>query len=513
MNPSNAADSEMEEPHQSEPGSPAPPGFGSEDDDVGVPSVGSPSQPRFDFDDDDDHGRSVLSELFGDDPLDSGDDLDPNTNIQTITDNTMDEDSPDAGAGKKKRKSKKDKKDKNRKDKKEKDKNRDKKEKKRRSKKRAEEDEEEEEEVIFEEDDGEEILDGEVLTKKRVKKRKRDHEEEKAAYDAAKKEVEEEAREKTKYEIIEDEMKADFASIAAQKIVKSRRRGKPVEKAATEYNDDVETLAERMIDAYSDDKRDNSAGRLAVAKLKLLPEVIAMLHRRNPNMDLQMDSNDIDRPIVNKSFLKACHSWLQPLPDGTLPSLKIREGILKNLHKLEVDSTVLIESQIGIAVHTLFKHKSELPANKKLCQALISKWSRPIFGLTSDYTALKSMEPPTPYARTDAGPPLKRMRSSSEGSTSIDSVLSGDVLRQNKDAESQPWYPRKFTGISDNIRRPTAPSKNDDDDDEDDKKMNESLTAKHLRDRMMSMKKAKSVGDVRAYSVSLNAIPRAHERK
>lgn len=72
-------------------------------------------------------------------------------------------------------------------------------------------------------------------------------------------------------------------------------------------------------------------------------------------------------------------------------------------YQLEVDSTVLIESQIGAAVHVLFKHKAELPANKKLCQALIAKWSRPIFNVPSNYTALKEIEPMTPDT-----PPTKR---------------------------------------------------------------------------------------------------------
>lgn len=58
-------------------------------------------------------------------------------------------------------------------------------------------------------------------------------------------------------------------------------RADQVKLEVDQYNNDIETLAERMTDAYRDD-RDAVASqppRLAIAKLTLLPEVIAMMHR------------------------------------------------------------------------------------------------------------------------------------------------------------------------------------------------------------------------------------------
>ena len=52
-----------------------------------------------------------------------------------------------------------------------------------------------------------------------------------------------------------------------------------MKKEVDQYNNDIETLAERMTDAYRDDKEAISNHRLAISKLTLLPEVIAMLHR------------------------------------------------------------------------------------------------------------------------------------------------------------------------------------------------------------------------------------------
>jgi len=336
-----------------------------------------------------------------------------------------------------------------------------------------------------------------------------------AAYEQAREEVEAEQREKSKFDLIEEEWKEELERVKAQ-TKKPRNRSKQGETDAISiYNGEIETLSERMTDAWIDDKKANQAGKLAVSKLKLLPEVIAMLHRRNPanSVENQLDKDDPDRPIVNKNFLKACQYWLQPLPDGTLPSLKIREGILKNLHKLEVDSQVLIESQIGAAVLNLLKNKTETPANKKICKALVSKWSRPVFNVPTNYSALKRIEP------LHEQPIQKRPRLSSSGGSAsqMDSLVEGKLLRTPAEQEkaNEVWYPRRYGG--DQIRRPAAPelkSQGEKDEEEEEKKPSESATAKAIREKMNLMAKSRqSGGGVRAYSVKLNSLPRLHERK
>ena len=79
------------------------------------------------------------------------------------------------------------------------------------------------------------------------------------------------------------------------------------------------------------------------------------------------------------------------MPDGALVSLQVRKGILSSLVRLDVDETILgslRSSGIGKYVKLLTLHKRELPENKRVAQALIEKWSRPIFNSTVSFRAV-----------------------------------------------------------------------------------------------------------------------------
>jgi len=61
----------------------------------------------------------------------------------------------------------------------------------------------------------------------------------------------------------------------------------------------------------------------------------------------------------------------------------------RNIERVqEIPMEDLKESGIGKAVMVLWKHPGETPHNKKLSKNLIEKWSRPIFGISSEYRDL-----------------------------------------------------------------------------------------------------------------------------
>jgi len=148
----------------------------------------------------------------------------------------------------------------------------------------------------------------------------------------------------------------------------------------------------------------------------LLPEVINFLQK-----------DYVREGSFDSGFLRACYQWLKPLSDGTLPNLKIREGILKCLQRIEVNQDALQSSSIGKAVMVLSKHKQETAANKKICRELISKWAQPIFGVRSSFRKNPDDEMERNSLNSSVGdgnkvttPPSKRLRrlSSSGGSSS-----------------------------------------------------------------------------------------------
>jgi len=268
-------------------------------------------------------------------------------------------------------------------------------------------------------------------------------------------------------------------------VSRKRRNDDAVKKEVEQYNNDIETLAERMSDAYRDDKEAISKNELAISKLQLLPQVVIMLHRRNPAIDQQLDREEIDRPIANENFLKACKRWLDPHPDGSLPNLKIRESIIKNLFKLEVDQTVLINSRIGQAIMLLSKHKLETRENKKLLSQLISKWCRPIFDCQVSYADLKTDAPTTP---TQAARPAPRKPAMSQSTSILDEAIDKQKMgfRENMLA----LYPKK--AVLELGRRAKENVRNDDDeDDKPKKKVNDNSLERQIHEKMAFIKKTK----------------------
>jgi transcription factor SPN1 len=287
-------------------------------------------------------------------------------------------------------------------------------------------------------------------------------------------------------------------------LSRKRRNEDAIKKEVEQYNNDIETLAERMSDAYRDDKEAIAKNTFAIAKLQLLPQVVVMLHRRNPAIDQQLDREEIDRPIANENFLKACKRWLDPLPDGSLPNLKIRESIIKNLFKLEVDQTVLINSRIGQAIMLLSKHKLETRENKKLLSQLISKWCRPIFDCQVSYADLKSDSPaaPTPTRPTPKKPAL------SQPTSILDETIDKQKLgfRENMLA----LYPKK--AALEFGRRAKETVRDDDDDDKPKKKLNDNSLEKQIHEKMAFIKKQSSAKEFRAYNVSANRLPKLYDK-
>eukprot|EP01126_Amoeba_proteus_P047555 TRINITY_DN5431_c0_g1_i7.p1 TRINITY_DN5431_c0_g1~~TRINITY_DN5431_c0_g1_i7.p1 ORF type:complete len:429 (+),score=115.65 TRINITY_DN5431_c0_g1_i7:83-1369(+) len=289
-----------------------------------------------------------------------------------------------------------------------------------------------------------------------------------------------------------DRVKREKASI----YKKRRRRDDEVKDIQKVYSDKIEALAERMIDALQDDNNSIKRGEIALSKLKLLNEVVRYLQLRNPE-DVQVDKNEQDVPIVNASFLKAIAKWLEPLPGGALPALSIREALLKNLDRVSVDETVLTQSRIGIVVMRLSKHKKELESNRRLCKKLISKWSRPIFQISSNYSELSSGSIPLP--------PSPMMQHQNQAIASQNNILDDEEsqISQGLQNPRSGMYPRKST--FDFQQRPRYHEQQK-------KEKNKATSAKEsvLREKIQLM--AKKKGRPGNSVLGINRLPRMSDR-
>jgi transcription factor SPN1 len=138
----------------------------------------------------------------------------------------------------------------------------------------------------------------------------------------------------------------------------------------------IADLKVRMETACKADIAARDAGQPALHKLKILPEVTALLTSNNlQNLVVDPDTN----------FLRHVKFFLEPLNDGSLPAYNIQRDIFQALLNLPIEKEALRMSGIGKII--LFYTKSKKPeiGIKRMAERLLGEWSRPILNRTHDY--------------------------------------------------------------------------------------------------------------------------------
>ncbi|XP_055752549.1 protein IWS1 homolog isoform X2 [Salvelinus fontinalis] len=211
---------------------------------------------------------------------------------------------------------------------------------------------------------------------------------------------------------------SDFDVMLARKKAQSgkRRRNRDGGTFISDADDVVSAMIAKMTEAAEEDRTLNAQKKPALKKLTLLPTVVMHLKKQ-----------DLKETFIDSGVMSAIKEWIGPLPDKSLPALKIREDLLKILQELpSVSQETLKHSGIGRAVMFLYKHPKESRPNKDLALKLINEWSRPIFGLTSNYKGMTREE--RQQRDLDQQMPPKRLLSSG-GQTphrDLEKVLTGE---------------------------------------------------------------------------------------
>ncbi|XP_064394150.1 protein IWS1 homolog isoform X2 [Halichondria panicea] len=140
----------------------------------------------------------------------------------------------------------------------------------------------------------------------------------------------------------------------------------------------IAAMIGQMKMAAEDDRHLNMERKAATKKLQMLPTVVAHLKKV-----------DLVSAFLDQDILSALSDWVSPLPDHSLPHLKIRESVIDILRSFPIpDSSVLKQSKIGKAVMLLYRHPKETRKNREKAGKIINEWARPIFGLASDFKSL-----------------------------------------------------------------------------------------------------------------------------
>ncbi|BFZ55521.1 Transcription factor iws1 [Savitreella phatthalungensis] len=173
----------------------------------------------------------------------------------------------------------------------------------------------------------------------------------------------------------EEAAKWEVDRIVERAIAPARKRTKlDGDALEAKMDDEIVNVTDRMRVAAQADAEANASRKVATAKLRMLPEVKAVL-----------TSQQLSESILENGMLTSVKYWLEPLPDHSLPSLDIQRALFAALDQLPIKTEHLRESGVGKVV--LFYKKSRRPEHeiKMLADRLILRWSRPIIKKSHDY--------------------------------------------------------------------------------------------------------------------------------
>lgn len=146
------------------------------------------------------------------------------------------------------------------------------------------------------------------------------------------------------------------------------------------FDEEIAALKIRMEQACEADNTARERGQPAIHKLKMLPEVVALLNR-----------NTIQHSIVDPdtNFLQSVKFFLEPLNDGSLPAYNIQRDLFAALARLPIEKEALLSSGIGKVVLYYTKSKRPEIGIKRTAERLLGEWSRPILKRSDDYKKRK----------------------------------------------------------------------------------------------------------------------------
>ena len=168
---------------------------------------------------------------------------------------------------------------------------------------------------------------------------------------------------------------------------------------------EIEEMRNRMIKAAEADGQLVEQSLPAFEKLKILPEVIALMNR-NTYVQALLD------PETN--LLEAVRFFLEPLPNGSLPAYNIQRELFTILSRLPMTKEALIASGIGKVIYFYKRSKRPEIQIKRQATKLMEEWSRPLLGRSEDYTKKN-------WARAEYDP-NKMMRKVARDRAGIDGI-------------------------------------------------------------------------------------------
>ncbi|KAK9767904.1 Transcription factor iws1 [Basidiobolus ranarum] len=213
-----------------------------------------------------------------------------------------------------------------------------------------------------------------IERQEKPRRRERDDRDEEREYKRRDRDDDDEHSVKDPKQALLDEVRRDFDAALASMNGRKKKSRKDEEDLDERNDDMIVDLRERMKQAAYSDIEANNERKPAIAKIRILPQVMIQLRKSN-----------LHEAFVENHILEPIKMWLEPLPDGALSSLDIQTEMLQILDKLPIRTENLRESGVGRIVMFFTKTDRVTQRIRRLAEALVDKWSRPILRRSQNY--------------------------------------------------------------------------------------------------------------------------------
>jgi transcription factor SPN1 len=165
------------------------------------------------------------------------------------------------------------------------------------------------------------------------------------------------------------EARRDFEKALGRVKSQGNRRRPLYDSDPVDLDDIGSEFRKRMENAAILDQESVEEGKPALAKHKMLPEVVEMLNKKH-----------MHEVLLDCGILSAVKLWLEPLPNRSLPAIHLRKTLLELLRNLAIETDHLRDSQVGRIVMFFARRPHESPDIQRLAKDLVARWSRPLIG-------------------------------------------------------------------------------------------------------------------------------------
>ncbi|CAD26349.2 hypothetical protein [Encephalitozoon cuniculi GB-M1] len=128
------------------------------------------------------------------------------------------------------------------------------------------------------------------------------------------------------------------------------------------------SLKKRMQDILKKDNANNLEGRPATGKIENVEEI----------SDILM-SKALQESLLDEGILDEIKGWLEPLPDKSMPNIKIRKRLLDVLKTMKIHKEHLVTSGVGKIVYFYSINPKESKEVRASAKALVQKWTNEVF--------------------------------------------------------------------------------------------------------------------------------------